>query len=172
MPHARPKPENDAEQKIIDHIDNAGWHVERIFPDKDTPGWAFSVGFYEKFDVPECIIFGLPLDSMQAIINIIGDRLRDGEKFEMDAPVDDLLNSFPCILKLARPKWVPWFGGAACWYYQKPDVPFMQCFWPDKARAFPWDPAFNEKIIQLQPLLYLDDPRAARAENLLATMGE
>ena len=48
----------------------------------DSPGWAYSIGFYRTFNHPEIVVFGLNSQLMHSIINSVGDDIRDGKSFE------------------------------------------------------------------------------------------
>ena len=71
-----------------------------------------------------------------------------------------------------NPVWYHHFLGYANWFYQGEDYPALQCIWPDKNSRFPWDPEFKPDWLWAQPLLFHDEPVAARTEELLKSLEE
>ncbi len=96
---------DDDERKLVEDVENVGWHVIAIEEDDEGPGFAYIIGLHHSFDHPEVIVFGLRTESLFQIINTIGESVRDGAKFESDHESDDVLNdgrivSLETILKM------------------------------------------------------------------------
>src|SRR5215471_19690531 len=68
----------DAYLRIISgQIGRIGWAVQGVPGDEQWPSWAYSIGLWHTFRVPELALFGLSLPNMAAIINEIGRRIAD-----------------------------------------------------------------------------------------------
>jgi uncharacterized protein DUF4262 len=158
------------DQKVLDDVAEYGWHVIKIPPVSDTPGWAFSIGLYRTFHHPEIVVFGLNHELMHSIINSIGSEIKSGKSFKPDTPFSELIEGYDCILKKVKVNWYSPFLGYANWFYQNTDYPALQCVWPDKKGCYPWDPAFDPNWLWAQPLLYEADSESARTVELLQTL--
>jgi hypothetical protein len=47
--------------------------VVKVFGDDEGPGFAFTIGLYQRFRHPELLVFGLPLDTMHLMLNGAGE---------------------------------------------------------------------------------------------------
>ena len=158
---------NDVDQKLLDDVASYGWHVIKVLDTADTPGWAYSVGLYKNFGHAEILVFGQDSDSMHYMINTIGESVRQGKSFAVDGRYDDLIDAYQCTLKPVRRKWYPAFMGFASWFYEGDDYPVLQCFWPDFENHYPWESEFDRQLSWAQPLLFHEEPTAARVEGLI-----
>jgi uncharacterized protein DUF4262 len=162
----------DQTGKVATDIKSYGWHVTLVKKEGDSPGWAFSVGFYHTFKRPEVLLFGLPSDTMHAVINTVGENFRSGEIYESGHEYTGLFaDAVPCIFQLVEKIWYEPLLGYARRFYQSDDFPVLQCFWPDKQRNYPWSPNFDPQLYALQPLLFHQDIKKARAKKLLESFG-
>ena len=167
-----PRCEGPDDEKLLADVKEYGWHVIEIFETDDTPGWAFSIGLYKNFNHPEVVVFGLDDSLMHSVINSIGEDVRAGTSFAIDGLYRDLIEAYSCTFKPVNPVWYHHFLGYANWFHQGEDYPALQCIWPDKNSRFPWEPEFNPNWLWAQPLLFHEEPVAARAEELLKTLEE
>lgn len=169
MEHS-PRCEDDHDEQVISDVAEYGWHVIQI-PDKDgTPGWAFSIGLYKKFNHPEIVVFGLGDEVMPYVINAVGEDVRRGKRFAVDGMYPDLIDDYFCTFKPVNQVWYYHFLGYANWFYEGENYPALQCIWPDKKSRFPWDPEFNAHWVWAQPLLFHDDAESARTVALLESL--
>jgi uncharacterized protein DUF4262 len=166
-----PRKHNDvAENKLLENVEKFGWHVMLITEEKDVPGWAFSVGLYHTFKHPEIVIFGLPKDRMHSFINVIGEDVRAGRFYRSGVPDTELIPGYTSMFQTVEKIWYGAFLGYATWFYEGSDFPVLQCIWPDKQNKLPWEADFNSELLRLQPLLFHDEPKAARAEKFLQSI--
>lgn len=63
---------------IAGQIGRIGWAVQGVPGDEQWPSWAYSIGLWHTFRVPELALFGLSLPNMAAIIHALGRRIADG----------------------------------------------------------------------------------------------
>jgi len=158
---------SNADQKLLDDVTKYGWHVMKVLETTETPGWAYSVGLYKSFGHPEILVFGQDSDLMRYMINTIGEAVKLGKSFAVDERYADLIDAYQCTLKIVRRKWYPTFMGFASWFYEGNDYPVQQCFWPDFEGFYPWDSEFDQELKWAQPLLFHEEPIAARAQGLI-----
>jgi hypothetical protein len=145
--------EEDRERKLVSDIEEVGWHVIIIPEEEEGPSFAYRIGLFRTFGHPEIIIFGLDLDVMHQIINLIGEEVRQGRRFADDQAASGILEGYNVrFLNVVRRHYPEYFGYAH-WYYKGDDFPALQCLWPDKQGRFPTDSDFAEPLRARQPLL-------------------
>jgi len=135
-----------------------------IHADKQTPGWAYSIGLWHSLSSPEVAIFGLSSQTAMRIVNIVGDQIRDGHRLRPDQQWAEVIEGFDLAMRPAHPGWYRDFFGAAIDFYQRPPLPIVQLVWPDRDGRFSWDGDADQALHQQQPMLWLakkDHPRGA-----------
>lgn len=156
-----------AHARVVTDVRAYGWHVMKVLPGNNHPGWAYSIGLYRTFHQPEIIVFGLGGDTMHHLINNVGDRMRSGVTFLDGASDDELLNGYACVFRSVPRVWLDATVGFAQWFYAAADFPLLQLFWPDRHGSFPWEEQCESDIRALQPRLYVSNAEAGGAEWLL-----
>lgn len=143
-----------ADQRLVDNISEHGWGVLAI-PDTDTTGpWAFTVGLWHTYRVPEVAIFGIPPQNVIAILNLIGGQVTAGAQLHTGQWIDDVLPDHRMKLRpVAEPWRRPLFGTAMRYYRATPSWPVLQCMWPDRSHRFPGDPGYPGELDEKQPRL-------------------
>ncbi len=145
--------EEDRDHKLVSEIEEVGWHVIMIPEDDEGPSFAYSIGLFRTFGHPEIIIFGLDLDLMHRLINLIGEDVRQGRRFADGQAASGILEGYDVrFLNVARRHYPEHFGYAH-WYYKGDDFPALQCLWPDKHGRFPTDSDCPEPLRARQRLL-------------------
>ena len=162
-----PTPEDDRDRRLLADVGDRGWHVIEVPELGSTPGWAFSIGLHHSFEHPEVVVFGLPVETMHGIIDVIGEEVRSGGSFPPDSESARILEGYTCSLMPVERCWYRPLLGYAMWFYRGADFPVVQCLWPDRDGFLPHHPAFDSDLIGLQPLLWHSDPAAARAQEIL-----
>ena len=156
---------DDADRDLIEGVRTFGWLVIKIEEDREGPSFAFTVGLYQTFTQPEVIITGLPPDRAHTILNLIGEAMRRGERFEEGAMSDEFLEGYPCTFRAVSQSQYPEFLGTAMHFYRGSDFPCLQCVWPDREGRWPWDSDASDGFRAAQPLLTgsIDEPRGSVA---------
>lgn len=145
------------EQQIVDDIASVGWSMIAIPDDDEGPGFAYSIGIQPTFGHPEIIVFGLPIDTMFTMINLAGEEIRNGRKFDEAIRHDCLLDGVDCRFSPVLPSLFESYFGYALWHCQhrgaKGELRAMQCVWPDKMGLFPDERSCHPEVVRRQPLL-------------------
>ena len=138
--------EEDRERKLVSDIEEVGWHVIMVSEDDKEPSFAYSIGLFRTFDHPEIVVFGLDLEVMHRIINLIGEEVRQGRRFADGQAASGILEGYDIrFLNVAGRHYLEHFGYAH-WYYKGDDFPALQCLWPDNQGRFPMDADYAERL--------------------------
>lgn len=119
--------------------------------DDAGPPFAYTVGLF-GLGHPELLVFGLEPDTTSALLNHLGDRVRDGE-----ALLPGLVVEFDDWPHRVIPEEVPNPGEivfSANRFYQRPDfasVPVLQLSYDDLSGRFPWDDDYSHPEMQPRP---------------------
>ena len=162
---------DEADRRILENVNEHGWHVALVLEQGTTPGWGYSIGFYHTFRHPEVVVFGLPKDLAHSVINFVGDDIKAGKRFESGKQYAELLDGVLCTLQRVEKVWYRPFLGRAIAFYNGEAFPVLQCVWPDKDQNYPWDPKYRSDWLWAQPLLFHSDPTKANAKGLLRSTG-
>src|SRR6266498_957426 len=122
------------DQWVHDTVADVGWAVVAI--SGETP-YAFTIGLWHSYEVPEVAMFGLREQDMQIWLNSCVRLLRSRDIGDA-VPFDGVLEKFPVQLRAISPTWHRALFGPACGYYGTADVPVRQLVWPDREGRWPW----------------------------------
>lgn len=152
--------QEDARIKTV--IRQHGWAIEYIGGgccsapgcdggDDEGPPFAYTVGLF-GLGHPELLVFGLDPDTALAVLNHLGDRIRDG-----DTLLPGLMIEFDDWPHRVVPEEVPNPGEivfSANRFYQRPDfasVPVLQLSYDDLGGRFPWEDDYSHPAMQPRP---------------------
>jgi hypothetical protein len=139
--------------QMRDDIATFGWHVIKVFEDDEGPAFAFTIGLYKRFQHPELIVFGLPLDTMHLMLNASGEAVRAGQVYTVGQSSDDILHGYSCTFRPVPRRHYEAYLGSALWYYDEDDFPALQLVWPDREHRYPWAAPTDAWIRHAQPIL-------------------
>ena len=145
----------ESDKKLIQGIEENGWHVMKVMGEGKDPKFAFSIGLYETFGHPEILFIGLEFELMHILINNIGDDIRSGKKYESGQFYSGILDGFDCLMiDVAKENYLDYLG-YAMWYYRRKnkEFPVLQCLYPTVKGIYPWDDKWPKEIKNLQPIL-------------------
>jgi hypothetical protein len=160
---------DEVDEKVQADIARHGWHVVILPPEEDSPGWAHSIGLWERFSHPELIVFGSEPRQLGALVNALGERVRRGLRLE-PGEIDGVLEALPFALRPVAPRWTNVFLGNAAWHYRSERFPALQGFWPDRLGRFPWSAGCTPEVAAEQPQLEHPALHLALPERLLAAL--
>lgn len=126
------------------------------------PNWAYTVGFWESVQAPEVIVFDVTVEAAASLLWSAYSDLKSGELTLRDGQAWEGFEGFLSVWRRVHPSRIDdtdnWFA-LARWYRGKKtrreDLQALQLVLPDAAGAFPWEPAYDERLRHLQPALYL-----------------
>lgn len=154
------KPQDEGEAKLFSDVKDPGWHVISVLEDNEGPGFAYTIGLYHNYRHPEIIVCGLDVPILWRIVNVICEKVKEGDRFENCHEAEGVLEGYLVFFRTMVQRCYREYLGYARWFYEGDDFPVLQCIWPDKAQRYPWHPDANEPFRQRQPVLY--DPAAWR----------
>jgi Domain of unknown function (DUF4262) len=161
---------DEVDERVQADIARHGWHVVLVPPEADSPGWAHSIGLWERFEHPELLVFGSEPRQLGALLNALGERVRGGRCFSAGELAPGILSGLPFAFRAVAPRWTNVFLGNVAWHYQSESVPALQGFWPDRSGRFPWDAGCAPEVAAEQPQLALAELHLALPDRLLATL--
>ena len=139
------------DKELVADVDQHHWVVLKITPDR-APEYAYSVGLAKSFGHPELVVVGLDDETMQELINDIGDAIESGRSFKDGDVSPDFLEGYdvtfrgvPSHLHAAQFAW-------AERYYAEGDFTVLQVVYPDRNRRWPWDAGVDPGLKREQPL--------------------
>lgn len=148
-----PEPEDDSDRKLLADVAQHGWHIVGVNADEHGPDFAFSVGIFHTLAHPEILIMGLRHKIAAQLINLIGDAIREGQRYEAGGRYDDIADGYPLAFVTMDPRYYREYLGYALWFYRTLDFPVLQCVWPDKSGILPWQAGFDSRFFQSQRVL-------------------
>lgn len=147
---------------IREHIGTTGWSVLSIFPTEEDPdyGFCYIVGLTETFGHPEIYIVGLNPQSAHAVLNGLGESIRDGKRFDGAMLSDEALQGYPAAFRPLTERSAIEHSKIAREALENVKFEATQMFYPDKEGNFPWDSACDPKYAEMQLGLfeYVDGP--------------
>ncbi len=145
-----PAPADDYDKCRLAEIRSRGWAVIAIEESIHSPAYAFSAGFHHSFDHAEVLVLGLPLANSAAMIDSIGEFVRNGGRFEAGQLSDQVLEGFEVSLVEIDPTNYRTFLGFDLWLYRFRRFPALQCVWPDSTGLFLWESGADEAMREWQ----------------------
>jgi hypothetical protein len=149
---------NAAEQRIVEHVDRVGWSIMKVAPsansDHPQEWFAYTIGLPKTFGWPEVICFGLSLDLMGAILNVLVAECREnGIHPSPNLKLANIIKN--AEVKLVDATSVPLsYLNSARWFSEHGGagsvVARLQMLWPDKNGVFPDEPDCEQDVRDAQ----------------------
>jgi hypothetical protein len=136
-------------EKLVGLIESHGWAVQMVSPRLGEAGvsFAYTVGL-TAMGHPEVVEQGLPNDVGHAFLNVLGEEVRGGRRFEPGTIVNDLSAGGEPVAFLR----VDDTSGLTAVGQMYGVVNALQLVWSDSAGRLPWQPGFASPADR-QPLL-------------------
>ncbi|HEX7099363.1 MAG TPA: DUF4262 domain-containing protein [Acidimicrobiia bacterium] len=120
--------------------------------DPDVPAFAYTVGMF-GLGHPEFLVFDLDPGVSAHLLNLLGERVREGEDFipgttvevDLGKPVNLVFEEVPNPGEIVF---------SANRFYQRPpqvSVPVIQITYPDDQGRYPWDEGYDHTFRQPRP---------------------
>lgn len=129
------------ERKLVNEIEGRGFSVVH------EPEWCYTVGLWLHKQQPERILFGLPADRAQALLELAAERQ------ELDGLISDLTEQHPLRVLPVQPSHYRQYLPYARWFYRGEGFQARQLVWPDREGRWPDQPDFDPRWASVQPLL-------------------
>jgi hypothetical protein len=147
---------DDGEDAILADIEKFGWHDVVVSPGEkpEQVGFAYSVGIFKSWNLPEIVTFGLPPKVAHSTL------WRTLELMQKSGPLADgsrtleVFENVPAVVRTVARKHYTEHFGYALWYYKSVHFPVMQIYYPDRIGRFPWDHDCEPRVRSAQPLLF------------------
>jgi hypothetical protein len=142
-------PNDEPFHELVGLIERHGWAVRMVAPLLGEEGmtFAYTVGL-TAMGHPEVVEQGLPNDVGQAFLNVVGEEVRRGRRFEAGSIVTDLSTGRQPVAFLR----VGDTSGLTAVKLVYREVDALQLVWSDTAGRLPWEPGFGPGPDR-QPLL-------------------
>ena len=145
--------DREPEKMITETIAKYGWQVSMIESDGYSPSIAYTIGLTKSYGHPELIIIGLGTQLMGELLNIAGDRIKNGQRMQLDKVYDDFINGYNCKFIPMHKEYYSDYLGYGIWFNKGLDFEVYQLVWPNKNGEFPWDKGNDDDFDLRQPLL-------------------
>ncbi len=144
--------EQVGDEQLLRDIQEIGWHVVLICEDEEGPAFGFTVGLYHSYGHPEVLIHGFGLELMHQILNVIGEAVKAGQRYEGERRYPDILDGYDCVFRTIEKRLYHEYLGYAHWYYRGNAFPALQCLLPDRDGRFPGEEGFPIQLAEWQKL--------------------
>ena len=152
----RPDSEGDYDDRLMENVDEVGWHYVVVSGDDEGPGFVFTIGLFQNREHPELIVVGLPPETANGLLDILMLKIfGENERIEPFRRYDDVAKGLALVFVPVGVEHYRDYLGYANWYYgalPKP-YPALQLVWPDKGGRFPWEEGYDRAFDALQPVL-------------------
>lgn len=143
--------------KIEWMIETNGWALEPVAArtDLDPPlaGYAYTIGFPQRFSFPEIVVFGLAPVAVRGLLDLVAQQLDGGVEIPCDVPLTGLLdNDLRCIFATVDvASRVDLFATGWAWHRGSFDA--VQLLWPDRQGWLPHEDGFDRRMSLAQPVI-------------------
>ncbi len=148
-----PTPTDDFDRRVLDDVDRHGWSLVLVPDEDDSPPFAFTVGLFHKFQHPELVLVGLPLESAAGILTGAATAVRDGRGFEPGSVSEGLLEGFAVTWRTVPTRMYPAYLGCARWFYEGDAFGAIQLVYPDHEHRWPWTDGVHPGFARQQTVL-------------------
>lgn len=146
------------EQRILDDIEEYGWHVVAVTSSPEGPPFAYTIGLMDSYDHPELILLGLDPRTTHEIYKTMVEEIKQGRSFAEPLRYEDVIVGYACATRPVHPSQQSEYFGYGLWYRhhigRAGTLQSVQVCWPDRQGRFPWEPGCEDVAVRLQPLLF------------------
>ncbi|MFB9902935.1 DUF4262 domain-containing protein [Allokutzneria oryzae] len=120
---------------------------------EDHPPYAFSVGAWRRFGLPEVVAIGLPPEVSEVVINDYVSRASMGERFSPGGVYGGFLVDCPVTFERVAKPYYPQFFGSAFLLHPAGDFPALQMVARTPDGHWPWSADAPPGFAEYQPVL-------------------
>ncbi len=145
--------DKEAEKSIKEIVEKHGWYVALFHATDYLPSFGYTIGLWKTFGHPEIISFGFKTETLGAILNIAGDKIKSGEIIQSSNDYDVFFEKGRAQFINVHHENLKDYFGYGLWHNDHKPFPALQLVWTDRLGHFPWDTEFEEEFAYKQPLL-------------------
>lgn len=145
--------DKETKARILKNIDEHGFHICYFPSDGYLPSFYYTIGFFQKYQKPEIVIFALPQNTITNICHKVAEIYESGQSLETLTNHQDFIQDFPVRFLQADKVYYPYYFGYGMWFYQSDSFPVLELVWTDKQGFFPWQDEFDPDWKYVQPLM-------------------
>jgi hypothetical protein len=145
-------------EKIDWMIETKGWALEPVAADVSSvppvPGYAYTIGFPERFDFPEVVVFGLTPVAVSGLLDMVAGQLDEGVSIPVDTALVGLFdNDLRCVFaSIDVSAHASFFATGIAWH-RGTDFDMVQLLWPDRNGWLPYESGFDSAMRAAQPVI-------------------
>jgi len=147
---------NAEEQRIVDDVEQFGWHITCVGPpigSEDRTEWfGYTIGLAKTFGWPELICFHVDLRVIANLLNLaVEECRRRGVVPSAGLELTGVVEGAPARLAPTKPM-ADYYLKNARWFAEREGLPFsvLQLLWPDNTGHFPDDPGCEQDVRRWQ----------------------
>ncbi len=141
------------QQEVLVDVAEQGVHVVHVPRNgSEGPSYSYTVGLWESFQQPEVVVFGMPEDVAQDLLDTLADDASEGRVFQAGERHEGLLVGYPVRFFATPPAMTASHFDVLPWAYEGADVPVIQLVWPDKQGRWPWEADVRDGFAEAQPV--------------------
>lgn len=146
------------DRRVDDAIKQFGWGVVGVFPARENPSYAYTVGLSTTFRHPEIVVMGFAPRMMKVLLNGVGRRIRHGARYDDWSRDDQIVEGHPVWFRQASEEHAARWAGVASARYGSA-MSLLQVFLPDEHGKFPWDEGVTPEYGAAQSFLLKTMPK-------------
>jgi hypothetical protein len=141
---------DDYLKQLLKLIDEHGWAVQHVGGGDrlDEPPFSYTVGL-TALGHPEFILFGMPPDAAQQLLNILGSEVQNGRRYRPDTLTSDPTEAAAPVALIEVIDPASHLLAAVNLYAE---IEALQVIWPDPSGRLPWDDGYPNPP-EAQPFL-------------------
>jgi hypothetical protein len=137
----------------MDPVEDSGLRLVHVEDDEGGPVWSYTVGLWRAFGQAEVVVFGLPVETAEPLLEAVMDAVEDGKRYAAGGQHDGLLHGYPVCFARVDSSQRRGLMPAIAEVHGEDDVPCVQLVYPDSQGRWPWQPDVREGFRKLQPVL-------------------
>lgn len=128
------------------------WVVLKVNPPRGVE-YGYSVGLTRSFGHPELVVTGLDDDTMQELVNEIGEAIAGGATFRDGDVSGEFLEGYDVTFRAVPASLRASHFAYADRFYAGGELAVLQVIYPDDRRRWPWDAGVSAEFVKGQPVL-------------------
>jgi hypothetical protein len=145
-------------EKIDWMVETNGWAIEPVAAnvevDPPLAGYVYTIGFPERFQFPEVVVFGLQPVAARGLFDLLAELLDGGTEIPFGIELTGLFdNDLRCVFApVDMTEHGELFTTAAGWR-RSTDFEVVQLLWPDRNGFLPTESGFDRRVVHAQPVI-------------------